>query len=281
MTIREEAHPGRQRDFLQAILDATDSGIMVIDKSGPALFANARLYDIWRFPRALRKNHENGRLLLRYMLDQLEEPAGLPSDTRAFGFISSEMATEIRLKGGRVLEVFAGPLVIDGLATGGIYQFRDVTGRWKAAEALRGQVADFREENRRLRSNRGDRYQPGGDIGKSPAITGDMLDEMLRHDWPGSARELQDVLLRLISLGRLDIAGNRAASHPAAGDVAGLLREQEGNTYQAAMENFEKSLFVKALENNQWHRGNAARALGLPLRTFYRKMKRLGLVRRR
>jgi DNA-binding NtrC family response regulator len=114
-----------------------------------------------------------------------------------------------------------------------------------------------------------------------PPVTGRILDEMLRHDWPGNVRELQNVLHRFITLDRLEIAGSRAASGLINGDVAGQLREQEGNAYQAAMENFEKNLFVEALEHNQWHREKAARALGLPLRTFYRKMKRLGLVRRK
>ena len=119
-----------------------------------------------------------------------------------------------------------------------------------------------------------------GDINKLPPITGKILDEMLSHEWPGNVRELQNVLHRLFTLDRLDIARTQGVSRLKDDDITGHLIEQENNVYQAAMENYEKNLFSKALEHNQWHREKAAQTLGLPVRTFYRKMKRLGLIRR-
>ncbi len=118
-----------------------------------------------------------------------------------------------------------------------------------------------------------------GDIKKLPPITGRILDEMLSHEWPGNVRELQNVLHRFFTLDRLDIARTQEVSRLKDDDITGHLIEQENNVYQAAMENFEKNLFSKALEHNQWHREKAAQTLGLPVRTFYRKMKRLGLTR--
>jgi len=118
-----------------------------------------------------------------------------------------------------------------------------------------------------------------GDIKKLPPITGRILDEMLSHEWPGNVRELQNVLQRFFTLDRLDIARTQGVSRLKDDDITGHLIEQENNVYQAAMENFEKNLFGKALEHNQWHREKAAQTLGLPVRTFYRKMKRLGLTR--
>jgi DNA-binding NtrC family response regulator len=102
---------------------------------------------------------------------------------------------------------------------------------------------------------------------------------MLGHEWPGNVRELQNVLHRFFTLDRLDIARTQEACRLKDEEIAGHLIEQENNVYQAAMENFERSLFSKALEQNQWHREEAAQTLGLPLRTFYRKMNRLGLKR--
>ncbi|MGD9288611.1 MAG: sigma 54-interacting transcriptional regulator [Desulfobacterales bacterium] len=118
-----------------------------------------------------------------------------------------------------------------------------------------------------------------GDLKKRPPITGRILDEMLGHEWPGNVRELQNVLHRFFTLDRLDLSRTQGVTRLKEDDIVGDLIEQENNIYQTAMENFEKNLFHKTLEHNQWHREKAAQTLGLPLRTFYRKMKRLGLKR--
>ncbi len=462
MTTDENLHLDRQCIFLQAVLNATDSGIMAVDRSGPVLFVNERLSELWKFSGALEDGHHYGRPLLRHMLRQVKEPGGLPVDPGAFGRISSEVAVELELKDGRVLAAFAGPLLIDGLATGGVYQFRDVTGPIEDVRALGEREAYFRRENRRLRAGMGERYRIGGLVGKSPAmqavfegvfraaasdvavlITGEpgtgrervartihamsdrkvapfrvvdcgaldgdlqrgkdagrttgggpgrdallkglsemasggtlflkepgraglemqgwllrMLDggaanrggrliagssqdlpalvedgamrrdflyrmrtltiqlpplrerredipllvdhflqelahtgdrdrvrgavfgEMMHSDWPGNVRELKQVLQRFL---QDRPATGHAGVFPAAEDdrLARVLGEQQGEAYRAAMEHFEKNLFLKALEHHRWHRAEAARTLGLPLRTFYRKLNRLGLSRRK
>ena len=118
-----------------------------------------------------------------------------------------------------------------------------------------------------------------GDLKKHPPITGRILDEMLDHDWPGNVRELQNVLHRFLTLDRLDLARTQGVPRLKDDDLAVHLTDQKNNLYQTAMENFEKNLFRQALEHNQWHREKAAQTLGLPLRTFYRKMNRLCLKR--
>ncbi len=446
MTTDESLHLGRQRIFLQAVLNATDSGIMAVDRSGPVLFVNERLSELWKFPGPLEDGRHYGRPLLRHMLRQVKEPGGLPVDLGAFGRISSEVAVELALKDGRVLEAFAGPLIIDGLATGGVYQFREVTGRMKALRALREREAYHRRENRRLRAGMRDRCRLGGLVGKSPAmqavyegilraaasdaavlvtgepgterqraartihdlsdrrqapfrvvecgglnreshvalsglaeaaqggtlfldepgradleaqhrllqvleggagnagvrliagssrdlaalvengamrrdffyriqtltihlpplrerredipllvdhflqelgnagdrslVTGDVLGEMMRREWPGNVRELKQALQRFLH-DRPEPGLVEGPSATAAEPLARVLDEQRGDAYRVAMAHFEKSLFIKALERHRWHRADAARTLGLPLRTFYRKMNRLGLSRRK
>jgi len=102
---------------------------------------------------------------------------------------------------------------------------------------------------------------------------------MLGHDWPGNVRELQNVLHRYFTLDRLDLAKTQAVTLTKGDEITGRLIDNENNVYRTAMENFEKNLFRNALEHNQWHREKAAQTLGLPLRTFYRKLNRLGLKR--
>lgn len=111
-----------------------------------------------------------------------------------------------------------------------------------------------------------------------PAITGKMVDAMWRYHWPGNVRELMNVLHRYQSLNRFDLLGTE--TQPAAGDVdaALALKKAEGD-YGSAMTSFEKGLLQRALEDHCWHREKTAQSLGVPLRTFFRKLQKHGLIR--
>ncbi|MCB2166570.1 MAG: sigma 54-interacting transcriptional regulator [Deltaproteobacteria bacterium] len=121
--------------------------------------------------------------------------------------------------------------------------------------------------------------QAGGE-NNQPPITGEMLEAMVRHNWPGNVRELQNVLQRHRSLNRFDLLkGAPRQPFQEKDRIAGLPIDAQGESFQAAMARCERHLLLKVLENNQWQREVAAQALGLPLRTFYRKLKKHGLIR--
>lgn len=52
----------------------------------------------------------------------------------------------------------------------------------------------------------------------------------------------------------------------------------EKQDHQAIMVETEKNLIIKALEVHQWNRKKAADHTGIPLRSFYRKLKRYKIV---
>ncbi len=111
-----------------------------------------------------------------------------------------------------------------------------------------------------------------------PALTGKMLDALLKYDWPGNVRELQNVLQRFTTLNTLDLPNQKDALR----NEINLIESElsfEDNDYQSLVAEFEKSLFLAVLEKHRWQRQKAAASLGLPLRTFYRKMKSLGINR--
>ncbi|MBX3250838.1 MAG: sigma-54-dependent Fis family transcriptional regulator [Myxococcales bacterium] len=114
-------------------------------------------------------------------------------------------------------------------------------------------------------------------------------DAMLRlesYSWPGNVRQLEHVLLHACvmtpaevieaeDLG-LDHAGEprsapRApvAAAPAPAEVA-----QNFDEYK----DVEKQRILAALEAHHWNRARAARALGVPRRTFYRRLKEHGIL---
>ena len=109
-----------------------------------------------------------------------------------------------------------------------------------------------------------------------PALTGKMLDALLKYDWPGNVRELQNVLQRFTTLNTLVLPiqkdGLESDINPDDEELS-----MKDSDYQSQMSEFERSLFLAALEKHRWQRQKAAASLGLPIRTFFYKMKRLGI----
>ena len=91
------------------------------------------------------------------------------------------------------------------------------------------------------------------------------MDLLMDYDWPGNVRELQNTLQRYLAIGTLDIPTSAAPKETEAPGVeAGNLRELQRV--------YEQRLFEQALRLSGGNRAEAAKALGLPLRTFYRKL---------
>jgi DNA-binding NtrC family response regulator len=45
-----------------------------------------------------------------------------------------------------------------------------------------------------------------------------------------------------------------------------------------AVDEFEKQVILRMLEQHHWHKGQTAAALGIERKALYRKMKKLGLI---
>jgi len=113
---------------------------------------------------------------------------------------------------------------------------------------------------------------------KRSRMPGKMVEALYMYDWPGNVRELRNVVHRYLANQPLEFDGEISAF--AAEDssdalvIAGMpLREQ--------LEHFEKQAILAALNAHRWHREETAAALGLPLRTLHRRMKKLNVTNKR
>lgn len=110
---------------------------------------------------------------------------------------------------------------------------------------------------------------------KPVRIPANIMEMLFNYNWPGNIRELQNVLHRYIAIKRLDFINPNQPQH----EMDALQNEilENSQDFQLAMRNFEKKLILKALEKSNWHKANAASLLGLPRRTFFRKIQNLGV----
>ena len=111
-----------------------------------------------------------------------------------------------------------------------------------------------------------------------PDIPGNIIGALCSHHWPGNVRELQNVLNRYFAVNRLDFLDSRSPSiMPNTAEVA-VSPEDLNLGLREALLTYEKRYISRVLEMNRWHKGKAAAALGIPERTFYRKLKKLKLI---
>ena len=115
--------------------------------------------------------------------------------------------------------------------------------------------------------------EAGGERPK-PEVTRECLERLISHDWPGNVRELQNEITRMFALGD-GVFGPELVSHlsnaPRTGTegVRGLIGRR--------MVDVEAELIRATLEATGGKRGDAARMLGIPRRTFYNRLKALGI----
>jgi transcriptional regulator with PAS, ATPase and Fis domain len=111
---------------------------------------------------------------------------------------------------------------------------------------------------------------------KPSNIPGKVFDALYNYDWPGNIRELQNVVQRYITLGRLDfIAKTPIPTHDGMGVSDEITNDESG--LQNTVEAFEKQHITRVLVQNEWHRGKTAAYLDIPPKTLYRKMKKYQL----
>jgi len=112
-------------------------------------------------------------------------------------------------------------------------------------------------------------------------VPGKVIEALCNYDWPGNVRELQNVLLRYLTLKRLDFMKTPSIEsfdqNYTSNENQFVQTGRKIQDLQSAIKDFEKKLIARTLEQNQWHREKAASVLGISRRTLFRKIKELGI----
>jgi len=114
-------------------------------------------------------------------------------------------------------------------------------------------------------------------------ITKAALDALSRHPLPGNVRQLEHVLLNACVMTEGDTidAGDLALGDVGANEqlAASAVEPAPASRARPPAQNLddfktaEKQRILAALEEHNWNRAKAARSLGIPRRTFYRRLK--------
>jgi signal transduction histidine kinase/PAS domain-containing protein len=124
-------HLEHARSLLQAAIEATADGLLVVDVNGGVTAYNHRFLSMWQIPENLARQH-NDEKLLAYVHDQLENPDKFLCGTRElYRKPERESFDVLHFKDSRVFERYSTPQRIAGHVVGRVWSFRDVTEREK------------------------------------------------------------------------------------------------------------------------------------------------------
>jgi two-component system response regulator HydG len=108
-------------------------------------------------------------------------------------------------------------------------------------------------------------------------ISGKAMDLLMRYDWPGNIRELENCMERAVILARGEIIA--PADLPLPIQALSRDREIQGLNLPSgiSLQEVEKALILKTLDDTGGNRSRAAEILGINRRTLQNKLKEYGI----
>ena len=171
---------------LEAQLEATIDGILVVDESEKVILSNRQFARMWQTGDDLLDRSDD-RLLLQHAASQVDGyEAFLERVQYLYRHREEKSRDEIRFKDGRVFDRYSTPLIEStGRYCGRIWYFRDITARKQAEELLR-------ESERKYRN-----------------LYESMTDAFAQLDLQGRVQEFNQAFQRMLGYSREELLGLR------------------------------------------------------------------------
>ena len=156
VTLKEEIRQRERADtnlkktlsLLNASLESTADGILVVDMRGRITSYNQNFMNMWNIPKDLLESGEN-KTAMKYVLPQLKNPGEyLVSIKELEAHPARESFDMIEFNDGKIFERYSKPQQIGDSVVGRVWSFRDITDRKHAEEKL---VASLQEKEVLLR----------------------------------------------------------------------------------------------------------------------------------
>ena len=132
-----EKELGETISILDAAIDSTVDGILIVDKMGKIARSNKKFREIWKIPEAILETKEDAPLL-KYAVDQLVNPEIFLARVNAlYSNPLEESFDELHFKDGRIFERYSRPQFVENIVIGRVWSFRDVTEKRSIEERIK------------------------------------------------------------------------------------------------------------------------------------------------
>ena len=143
--------------LLNASLESTADGILVVDQLGRISSYNQNFMNMWNIPRVLLESGEN-ETVMNHILSQLKNPEEfLDSIQELHAHPARESFDMIEFNDGKIFERYSKPQKIGDSIVGRVWSYRDITDRKHAEEKLVASIQEkevlLREIHHRVKNN--------------------------------------------------------------------------------------------------------------------------------
>ncbi len=111
--------------------------------------------------------------------------------------------------------------------------------------------------------------------GKTPMMTGKIIDTLSHYEWPGNVRELQNTIQRFLATNRIHLSGSGTSVDM---DKEDSLSPEKGLTL--ILDEIELKMIRETLQRTGWNRSKASDLLKISRWTLQRKMQKHGLEKK-
>ena len=134
--------------LLNATLESTADGILVVDQQGKITSYNQNFVTLWNIPGDLLESGKNFQVM-NHLIQQLKNPEEFVANIKEYQFHPTRESFDmIECKDGKIFERYVKPQKIGDIVVGIVWSFRDITDRRHTEEKL---VASLQEKEVLLR----------------------------------------------------------------------------------------------------------------------------------
>ncbi len=131
--------------ILNATIESTNNGILVVNSEGSIIKRNEKFSELWQIPEVILSTNDDTKLLT-FILHQLTQPEDFlakVNDLYAKPF--AESLDEIYFKDGRIFKRISKPMYIDAEPKGRVWSFEDITENKYAVDELNKSEKKYRQ----------------------------------------------------------------------------------------------------------------------------------------